>query len=231
MTSLSPIQGLIFDLDGTLLDTLADIAHSVNTMLAEYGFPLHPMDDYRWFIGEGLRMIVIRALPEETRKKPDLVEKCVDRARECYQNHWNQETRLYDGIATLLDAIDKTPLFKAILSNKPHDLTLRCVAHYLGRWHFDGVMGKTDQFPVKPNPASALEIARQLGLLPDAIIFVGDSMTDINTARAAGMAPVGVTWGFKGEKPLFDGGCPILVRQAPELLDILREKGVALPVS
>ncbi|GAB6909309.1 Phosphoglycolate phosphatase [Desulfosarcina cetonica] len=216
------IRGIIFDLDGTLLDTLADIATSVNRMLAEFGFPGHTLDDYRRFIGNGIKMLVLRALPIEGRSQ-EFIERCVQRAREIYWDNWNRKTRPYPGILDLIERLEKMGLPKAVLSNKPHDFTVRYVAHYFDRWHFGVVMGQSERFPVKPDPASALEIARQLDLPPAKMLFVGDSIVDVQTAEAAGMQAVGVSWGFKGAGDLKTKGCANIVYHPLEILHYLEE--------
>lgn len=214
------LQAIIFDLDGTLLDTLADIGDSVNRMLAEYGFPGHSMDDYRRFIGNGIKMLVIRALPL-TGRSEEIVRDCVQRAREIYWENWNCKTRPYNGIMDLLDALETRKVPKAVLSNKPHDFTVRYVKAYFPAVTFLPVMGQNDNFPVKPDPASALEIARQIGLPPSAFLFVGDSVVDVQTAAAAGMHAAGVAWGFRGPKALSDEGCQTLVNHPSEILGLL----------
>jgi phosphoglycolate phosphatase len=213
-------KAVIFDLDGTLLDTLADIGDSVNRMLAQYGFPTHTMDDYRRFIGNGLKMLVIRALPIEGRSDV-LVEACVRRAREIYWENWNRKTQPYDGILELLDALEQKGLPKAVLSNKPHDFTVRYVNAYFDRWAFAVVMGHNDHFPAKPDPASALDIARRIDTPPSAFLFVGDSAVDMQTANAADMHAVGAAWGFRGSLELMANGCRTLVRHPREILFLL----------
>jgi phosphoglycolate phosphatase len=215
-----PVLGIIFDLDGTLLDTLADIGDSVNAMLNEYHFPGHTKDDYRRFIGNGIRMLVMRALPVEGRSS-EMVDACVRRAREIYWDNWNRKTRPYDGIFGLLDRLEAMGLPKAVLSNKPHDFTVRYVESYFDGYRFDPVMGQSERFPVKPDPAAALDIAGQLDLPPARLLFVGDSTVDIQTATAAGMQPVGVAWGFKGARDLMANGCPTLVAHPSEILSLL----------
>ena len=214
---------LIFDLDGTLLDTLADIGDSVNLMLAEYGFPGHTTDDYRRFIGNGIQMLVTRALPIEGRSE-EMVDACVRRARELYWENWNCKTRPYEGITELLHHLKTKGLPLAVLSNKPHDFTVRYVNAYFGKWDFKVVMGQNDHFPVKPDPASALDIARRMGLSPDTFLFVGDSSVDMKTATAAGMHAVGVAWGFKGPKELRENGCQTLVDHPLEILPLLEPR-------
>ncbi|WP_319407724.1 HAD family hydrolase [uncultured Desulfosarcina sp.] len=214
-------QAIIFDLDGTLLDTLADIGDSVNCMLAEYGFPGHTPDDYTRFIGNGIKMLVIRALPVEG-CSGELVDACVRRAREIYWENWNNKTRLYEGIIELLDGLKTMGLPLAVLSNKPHDFTVRYVDAYFDKLTFKVVMGQNDHFPVKPDPASALDIARQIGLAPQTFLFVGDSAVDMKTATAAGMHAVGVAWGFRGPKELLENGCQTLVTHPLEILSLLQ---------
>ena len=211
---------IIFDLDGTLLDTLADIGDSVNLMLAEYGFSGHTTDDYRRFIGNGIQMLVTRALPVQGRSE-EMIDACVRRAREIYWENWNRKTRPYDGITDLLDNLTKMGLPLAVLSNKPHDFTVRYVNAYFNECDFKVVMGQSDQFPVKPDPASALDIARQMGLPPSRFLFVGDSAVDMKTATAAGMHSVGVAWGFRGPKELLANGCRTLVDHPLDILPLL----------
>ena len=216
-------RAIIFDLDGTLLDTLADIGDSVNLMLAEYGFPGHTTDDYRRFIGNGIRMLVTRAMPIQGRSE-EMVDACVRRARELYWENWNRKTRPYEGITELLDRLKTMGLPLAVLSNKPHDFTVRYVDAYFDQWDFKVVMGQNDHFPVKPDPASALDIARQMGLAPASFLFVGDSAVDMKTATAAGMHAVGVAWGFRGPKELQENGCRTLIDHPLEILPLLEHQ-------
>lgn len=210
-------RAIIFDLDGTLLDTLADIGDSVNLMLAEYRFPEHTMDDYRRFIGNGIWVLVTRALPLAGRSE-EMVRTCVHRVREIYWENWNRKTRPYAGIRELLDALEGKKIPKAVLSNKPHDFTVRYVAAYFERWDFVAVRGHNDRFPAKPDPTSALEIARRIDLPPSAFLFVGDSAVDMQTASASGMHAVGVRWGYGRPTELPANGCRTLVDHPLEIL-------------
>ena len=213
-------MAVIFDLDGTLLDTLADIADSVNRMLLEYGFSEHTLDDYRRFIGNGIKMLVTRALPLAGRSE-EMVDACVSRARDIYWDNWNRKTKPYDGILPLLDALEERQIPKAVLSNKPHAFTVRYVEGYFGRWTFAAVMGQNDPFPIKPDPAAALEIARRLDIPPPAFLFVGDSAVDMQTAISAGMRAVGAGWGFRGPRELTQNGCQSLVMHPSEIVALL----------
>jgi phosphoglycolate phosphatase len=213
-------QAIIFDLDGTLLDTLADIAESVNRTLAEYQFPSHAIDAYKYFIGNGWKMLVTRALPE-THRSEKLITECVAKSRKVYWDNWNRQTRLYEGIPELLDKLTERKLALAVLSNKPHDFMLRCVDWYLNKWKFKALMGQSDKFPLKPDPTSALEVAGQIGMPPSAFLFIGDSAVDIQTAKAAGMHSVGVAWGFRGPQELEEVGCRTLVDHPLEILALL----------
>jgi phosphoglycolate phosphatase len=213
-------RAVIFDLDGTLLNTLDDIGDSVNRMLVQYGFPTHTMDDYRRFIGSGIKMLVTRALPLEGRSDV-MVDACVRRAREIYWENWNRKTRPYDGILDLLDALEEKALTKAVLSNKAHDFTVRYVNAYFDRWTFAAVRGQNDDFPAKPDPAAALDIARRIDTPPSAFLFVGDSAVDMQTATAAGMHAVGAAWGFRGRMELMANGCRTLATHPREILSLL----------
>jgi phosphoglycolate phosphatase len=219
-TKSDHFQAIIFDLDGTLLDTLADIAESVNRTLAEYHFPVHALDAYRFFIGDGWEMLVTRALPEAHRSE-QLIAECVTRSRKVYRENWNRQTRLYAGISELLDNLSKKQIPLAVLSNKPQDFMLKCVEFYLKKWRFKFLIGQSAHFPLKPDPASALEVARQIGLSPSAFLFVGDSAVDIETADAAGMQSVGVGWGFRGPQELEENGCRTLVHHPLDILSLL----------
>ena len=218
--TLSGFQAVIFDLDGTLLDTLADIGNAVNHMLTEFGFPTHTLKDYRRFIGNGISKLVFLALPLEGRSDV-MFDNCLNRVREIYREHWNCETRPYDGILDMLDRLKQKEVPMAVLSNKPHDFTVRYVSAYFDRWEFKVVMGQNDRFPIKPDPAAALDIAGQIALPPSAFLFVGDSGVDMKTAAAAGMHSVGVGWGFKGPRELLESGCQTLVSHPREILELL----------
>jgi phosphoglycolate phosphatase len=211
---------VLFDLDGTLLDTLADLANSWNRSLASLGFPTHPVESYRNLVGDGVQMLLQRALPEEHRDE-QTIERCKCAYVEDYAKNWNRDTRLYEGMAELLDALTKKKMRLAVLSNKLHEFTETCCAHYLGRWKFEVVLGQTPDRPRKPDPAGALEVARRMNEKPDRFIYVGDTATDMQTAKAAGMYPVGALWGFRTADELQAAGARVLIKRPIELLEVL----------
>ncbi len=213
-------KAIIFDLDGTLLDTLNDIGSSVNRVLAGKGFHPHPPEKYRDFIGDGSKMLVTRAIPKAHRNE-NLIKTCLEAFFKDYNQNWDNVTQLYEGIPELLDELTQRGLKLAVLSNKRHDLTKKCVVKFFSKWHFDVMLGLRESVPRKPHPAGALEIATRLSLPAKKIIYAGDSGTDMETALAAGMFPVGVLWGFRPEKELKAGGARALVDHPLSLLNLL----------
>ena len=212
---------ILFDLDGTLLDTLDDLCNSVNRVLAEKGFPTHDLDRYRYFVGDGAMMLIIRALPKQKRND-DTIQACVDGFKKDYSQNWKIKTRLYDGIAEMLDELIAQKLKLAILSNKPHKFTKQCVDELLPNWKFEIVLGQRDTVPRKPSPEGALEIAEHLNTKPENVLYLGDSAVDMQTAVAAGMFPAGVLWGFRSAKELQNAGAKALIERPSEILSLLR---------
>lgn len=213
-------EAVVFDLDGTLLDTLADIGDAVNQALRNRGFPIHFIEKYRSFIGEGSRVLVTRALPENQRREP-IISKCLDAYFEAYDRNFDHATRIYDRIPELLDELTRRHIRLAVLSNKRHDLTIKCVDHFLSNWHFEAVLGLRDAVPRKPDPAGALEIAVAFGLPCEKFLYLGDSGTDMKTARAAGMMPVGVLWGLRSKTELETAGAAVVIDDPVKALNVL----------
>jgi phosphoglycolate phosphatase len=214
------ISAVVFDLDGTLLDTLRDIAEAANHVLRDSGYPVQPVDAYRYFVGDGVRVLFQRALPEQHRD-PATVEACADGFRQAYHRLWNVHTRPYAGVDELLQSIVAIPLSMAVLSNKPHAFTELCVAEFFPRDDFGVVLGQREGVPQKPDPTGAMEIATRLSLPPERIVFVGDTAVDMQTALAAGMVPVGVRWGFRPEQELIEAGARTVIGEPAELLPLL----------
>lgn len=213
-------KGVLFDLDGTLLDTLADLSDAMNRVLQGIGFPTHGMDAYRYFVGNGATMLVKRALPEENRGD-ELVRSSLDRFLREYGENWMVKTRPYEGVASMLDALKKDGLKMAVLSNKWNEVTQKIVRELLPEWTFDMVVGQREGISVKPDPASALEIAERLHIPPKEFAYLGDSAVDMKTAVAAGMFPVGALWGFRSGEELIAGGARVLISEPMELIEVL----------
>lgn len=213
-------QAVIFDLDGTLLDTLEDIADAANSTLAIHGFPSHEVDAYRYFIGDGVTMLMSRALPPHNRND-DLIADCVTAFRKEYGRTWNVKTRPYEGIPELLDALAARKVKTAVLSNKPDDFTKRCVDAFLQNWSFEMILGLRPDVSHKPDPTGALEIAEHLHIGPAQILYLGDSAVDMQTAVNAGMFPIGALWGFRTLDELAQNGARATIEQPMELLDYL----------
>ncbi len=214
-------QAVIFDLDGTLLDTIQDLADAMNGTLSHFGFSVHELDKYRYFVGDGMEELVRRTLPDTARSDPRLVSSCLEMMRKSYSLNWSVKTRPYPGIPELLDTLGAHGLKMAVLSNKPHDFTEKTVEGLLSAWRFEAVVGARPQVPLKPDPSSALEIANMLQLAPARFLYLGDTATDMKTANAAGMFAVGALWGFRDAMELIAGGAAKLIEKPAELLELL----------
>ena len=218
-------SAVIFDLDGTLLDTIADIARAMNRVLKAHGLPQHPSEAYYGMVGWGLEETMRRALPRNCRE-PELIRRCYADAVEAYQEAPVLETRPYNGIPELLRALRQHGVRCAVLSNKHEDLVRVIVDAALGCELFNAVRGARDGVPKKPDPQSALETAAELGCEPREMLLVGDSEIDIATARAAGMTAAAVSWGFSRAAELTEAR-PDVILQSPD--DLLSVVGVERP--
>lgn len=210
------MQGaLIFDLDGTLVESLPGIAASLNRALALHGLPGHGEAAVRGFIGDGARMLVTRALaPGEAALHLESVMHCF---AEDYAASWQHGTRPYDGITGLLAELRDVPL--AVLSNKPHAFTVEIVAKLFPEITFAAVLGNREGLPHKPDPTGALEIAATLGIAPENCVIIGDSSMDLDTAHRAGMASIAVTWGYHDRERLH--GADEIAQDVPQLAALL----------
>jgi len=216
-TTLLNFPAVIFDLDGTLIDSLEDIADSMNAVLTSRGFSEHPFESYRTFVGEGVKTLVRRALPEGYYSE-ETIEECVLEMRAEYQLRWADKTRPYDGIPGVLDELFHRGIKLNVFSNKPGDFTRMTVGKFFGEDKFQQILGVGPSVPAKPNPAGAFRIAESLELPPGRFLFFGDTNIDMRTARKAGMIPVGVLWGFRSMEELKDAGAKEVLRNPEDIL-------------
>lgn len=218
----STIKAVLFDLDGTLLDTLQDLATSGNEVLAARGLPAHPIDAYRIFVGNGMVNLARDVFPPEMRPETEEeIAAVLDEYRAAYARNWQNTTAVFPGIADLLDRLVADGIRIAVVTNKAEDFTIQCVDAYLGRWQWDALIGARSGRPRKPDPAGALEAAALLGVAPGECLFVGDSDVDMMTAKGAGMRAIGVTWGFRPVEELLAAGADVMISAPAELLELL----------
>lgn len=213
-------KGVIFDLDGTLADTLSDIGESMNRVLTTRKFPEHRVNDYKLLIGKGLDNLVTQSLPGYARQ-PKLISGCLQEFMEDYTENCLVNTCLYDGIRDLLEELAAKNLKQAVFSNKAESLTVKIVVHLLPDIPFVSVMGARKDFPKKPDPAGALAISKQMAADPEHIVYLGDSDVDMITASRAGMYAVGALWGFRTGRELTVNGARKLLHHPLDLLEIL----------
>lgn len=213
-------KAVIFDLDGTLLDTLADIAASANRVLTDQGFPSHPEQAYRHFVGDGSKMLMTRALPEDQRR-PQTIELCLNAFIADYQLHWDEATQPYAGILDLIKETQKRALKISVVTNKPHRFTGVMMDYYFKKSSFFPILGQQDHIPKKPDPHQALVAADKMRVAPADCVFLGDSAVDMETAVRAGMQPVGAGWGFRSHGELAAAGAAAVLNHPLELLDII----------
>lgn len=213
-------KAVIFDLDGTLLDTIGDIVDSMNAVLANLGCTGHSVDEYKTFIGDGLDILVRRSLPENMRDERTISAGIVSMRKE-YAQRWAYTSKPFKDIPELLDRLTMQGVKLSVFSNKLDAFTKEMVTVLLSSWHFHAVLGLNPDIPRKPDPAGALEIAHKMHVEPQQCIFVGDSVIDMETAARASMRPVGVLWGYQDRDKLISGGAADLLSNPLDLLPIL----------
>jgi phosphoglycolate phosphatase len=211
-----PMKAILFDLDGTLLDTLADLADAANRVLDRAGLPTHAHSAYRHFIGDGSRMLITRAIPEDHRT-PERIEDYLTRFKADYSQHWKTATHPYPGIPTLLRYLCLRGIPQAVVTNKPQAFAESCVHHFFPETPFRMIWGQKEGAPLKPNPQPALEAAKHLRVPPQECLMLGDSDVDMKTARSAGMLPVGAAWGFRSTDELANAGAAHIVQRPLEI--------------
>jgi len=205
-------QAAVFDLDGTLTNTLGDIAGAMNRSLRLHGLPEHDVDAYRYMVGDGVRALAQRAVGE----RQDVMESVLKEYQSYYHGHSLDTTRPYEGIDSLLDWLARQGMKLCVFSNKPHADTCRVVAHFFPGVDFAVVRGAMDGVAVKPDPAGALLAAEEMNVAPENCLYFGDTSVDMICAVRAGMHPVGVTWGFREEKELRDSGAEFILHHPDE---------------
>jgi phosphoglycolate phosphatase len=216
------IKGIVFDLDGTLLDTLKSIASAFNRTLKKMGMPEQDVDDYRYFIGEGVYKCAQRCLPENSRSQEN-IDRLVELEREDYSLSWKADAEPYEGIRALLNNAGVEGFKMAVLTNKDDRFAKQCVDHYFPDLPFESIIGYSELVPHKPDPTGANLIAQSLELQPEELVMVGDTSIDILTARACNMHSVGVLWGFREIAELEKAGAEKVINHPAELLTTISQ--------
>ena len=213
-------QLVIFDLDGTLLDTVADLANATNQALEQCGYPTHPVEAYYKFVGNGINKLFARALPSEASNEENVL-----RVRSLFVPYYNEHnadySRPYPGVVELLHTLQEDGVKIAVASNKYHEATLKLVHHFFPDIRFTAIYGQREDVPIKPAPDIVYDILHDTGISTEQALYVGDSGVDMQTACNAGVESVGVTWGFRSEAELREHGAAHLVHEADAILSFL----------
>lgn len=210
---------VIFDLDGTLLNTIDDLGNAANYALAQCGYPIHDISAYPLFVGNGIKRLIERAMPENARTDGN-IEKLRKLFTEYYNRHNTDLTKPYEGISELLSQLSKNRIKLAVASNKYHSAVEKLISHFFPEIPWAAIEGQKDNYPAKPNPAIILDILSKCPTNPDDALYVGDSGVDIETARRAGIESVGVTWGFRPVTELIEYNADNIAYKPHDVLKI-----------
>lgn len=215
------IKAVLFDLDGTLVNSLRDLASGVNYALASKGYPTHDTEAFKYFVGDGIPKMIERAMPPEHRTAKE-IDEVKNVFLSYYAIHYADKTHAYNGMPELINNLKSSGFKIAVVTNKAQDMANKVVTCAYGDI-FDLVIGMRDGILPKPDPTSALMAMNQLGVTPEECIFIGDSGMDVATAVNSGAVPVGVLWGFRKEDELLKSGAKYIISKPQELLDIIEE--------
>ncbi|UTJ06473.1 HAD family hydrolase [Arcobacter roscoffensis] len=212
-------KAIIFDLDGTLIDSLEDIAICMNQVLIELNLPHHELNDYKNFVGGGIDFLVNNALADDTNEK--VKEEVTNRFKVVYDQKLHAKTKPYDGIYELLEELEKRDYKIGILSNKPHEFTIAYANSLFSQFNIEEIHGQKAHIEKKPNPSAAIQIANSFETPCEEVYFVGDTQVDMQTAKNAKMKGIGVLWGFRTKEELLESGADFLVKKPLDILDII----------
>lgn len=212
---------VIFDLDGTLLNTIGDLAASVDYVMRSRNLPEHTDAEYRQMVGGGIRRLVDRALPEALAANEEYVDECVTQFRRYYVDNIDRHTVPYEGMCELLRDLQRAGVKLAVASNKFQHGTDRLVSKFFSDIDFVAVEGNREGAPFKPDPQIVTGILSRAGIAPERAVMIGDSGIDIRTAQAAGIDSIGVAWGFRFAEELYEAGAERVVSQVEELREYL----------
>ncbi|MFV0592777.1 MAG: HAD family hydrolase [Draconibacterium sp.] len=216
------IKAIIFDLDGTLLHSIVDIADACNHVLAKNNLPTHDTESYVLWIGNGAAKLVERALPDHIKSDPEKLDYFVQEYKDYYLAHLMVKSHLYEGIDEVLAFLKQHKIPFAVNTNKPHSQTVPIVENYMQDFLPDLVFGQQDNIPKKPDPFAARLIAEKFEVENQEVLFVGDSYIDIKTGKAAGMRTLGVTWGYGETELMKEAGCSDFIATTNELLEFIK---------
>lgn len=211
-------KAVIFDLDGTLIDSKEDLASATNRVLCARGYAAWPVEQYGIFMGHGLRALTEQALPEASRTDEE-IDLCHALILEDYGRNSMVRTRLYEGVDKVLDYLAGAGVRMGVLTNKPHAIACGIAAGLFGAWRFDFVQGGQEGLPLKPEPDGVHRFCRQVQAEPAETLFVGDSEVDVMTAANAGVRCLGVGWGFRGRRELEEAGAWRVIDEAGEMME------------
>lgn len=216
-----PVRGCLFDLDGTLINSLEDLAASANFALMEQGYPLHTLEEYRYMVGYGITRLCESALPSYART-PEQIGTLRRLFNSYYAAHGMDATRPYPGINWMLQHLRANGVRLAVLTNKPDGAAHMLVERILGAGLLSVVIGQKDGRPIKPDPSTAFEAMAQMGVQPEECAYFGDSEIDMRTACAAGARGVGVLWGFRTARELLESGAMAIIKKPEEVLPLIK---------
>lgn len=214
-------QACIFDLDGTLLYTLDSIAAPTNRVLEHFGLPAQPLEAYKYFIGDGLKNEMKRALIAAGDEGASHLEEAFALCEQWFGEDPLYHVEPYDGIPEMLAALKERGVRLAVLSNKPHAQAVSVVETIFGKGTFDHIQGQTDRIPIKPDPTGVYEVLEALGVAAGDCLYIGDTNTDMRTGKNADLRTVGVTWGYRPRTELKEGGADIIIGRPAQLIDCL----------
>lgn len=217
------IKACIFDLDGTLADTLESIAHAVNQGLEYFGYEGRPVKEYKYYAGDGLKAAFRRALYTAGDQEGRCLEEGMPLVRRCLADEPLYRVKPYPGIQAMAAEMKSRMVPMGVLSNKPHRQAVQVVETLFGKECFDYIQGQGDDIPPKPDPKGARRVLESMGVLPRECLYVGDTNTDMLTGNRVGMYTVGVTWGFRSQKELEENGAMGIVHEPGELLELMKE--------
>lgn len=213
-------KNIIFDLDGTILNTLEDLAAATNWVCVQHGWPVHEVEEYKYFVGNGAPKLLARVVPETVELTDELHSQLLDEFTQRYNAHKEDKTTVYTGVPEALERLKGAGLTLAVLSNKPHGAAWPVVERYYPGV-FDAVQGAIPELPVKPDPTLLHRLMERLGASPADTLFVGDSNVDIRTAKNGGLTGCGVLWGFRTRAELEEAGADLIAETPERLVELI----------